>query len=150
MSGLHRVRGLRPAQRRGPPAAVRRVRHILPHLLHGPSAGLRSAGQLEVQVVRHLPGVRIQRPGLQFRMEQQLFHVRAVRFVAGEILRSFVLFVRISKPLEVHSGSLFGWSVVHPCWIDLHWISNRMSRDGSVSESIGGCTHLLVNWLISD
>ena len=54
--GLHRVRRLRPAQRRGAAAAVRRVRHIVPHLLHGPAAGLRPAGQLEVQVVRHLPG----------------------------------------------------------------------------------------------
>ena len=91
--GLHRVRGLRPAQRRGSPPPLRRVRHLLPHLLHGSSARLRPAGQLEVQVVRHLPGVRIQRSRLQLDLEQQLLDVRALLLPSGKSIQGLLPFI---------------------------------------------------------
>lgn len=64
---------------------MRRVRHFLSHLLHGATAGLRAAGQLEMQVVRHLPYLRIERAGRQRQLDSsgQRIAVRTLRFHAS-------------------------------------------------------------------
>jgi hypothetical protein len=48
LPGLHRLRGVRHEARRGQPDPVRRVRPLVPHLLHDAAPRSGSPGNLEV------------------------------------------------------------------------------------------------------
>jgi hypothetical protein len=49
--GLHGVRRVWTAERRGPTDTVWWLWHLVPYILHGSAAGLRSARELEMQMV---------------------------------------------------------------------------------------------------